>query len=111
MNILYTITSYPPSIGGAQLYIHEIAKRAEQEHAVNVVSFFDKNRNDWLLGTTLRAPDKKSCYTYEGVKVTRISFNKAEKIRMLPYVYTYYFNKKHNINVLSKFIEPKFYVW
>lgn len=111
MNILYTITSYPPSIGGAQLYIHEIARRAARNHTVNVGAFFDENRNDWLLGTTLRAKDKEIRYIYEGVKVACISFNKAEKIRMFPYVYTYYFNKKNNINALSKFIELKLQIY
>jgi len=107
MNILYTITSYPPSLGGAQLYAHEIIKRIAKEHNVKVMSFFDTNRNDWLLGTTLRTPGQKHFYKYEGVDVERISFDKKEKSRMSQYVYTYYFNKMHNINALAKFIEGK----
>jgi glycosyltransferase involved in cell wall biosynthesis len=107
MNILYTITSYPPSIGGAQLYIHELAKRAAQEHSVNVVSFFNNNRNDWLLGTTLRVPSKENRYIYENVNVRQISFTKLEKFMMFPFLCTYYFNKRRNISALSRFIEKK----
>lgn len=107
MNILYTITSYPPSIGGAQLYAHEIAKRAAKEHGVTVVSFFDTNRNDWLLGTTLKAGNKEKHYTYESVDVRLISFNKLEKLNLLPHVWTYYLNKAFNINSISRFIEKK----
>ena len=54
MNLLYTITTYPPSIGGAQLYTHQLAKTLSANHAVQVVSFWDTNRTDWLLCNTLK---------------------------------------------------------
>lgn len=107
MNILYTITSYLPSMGGAQLYLHEMAKRIMACHNVKVASFFNVNRTDWLLGTTLRAPASEDKYTYENVPVSRISFTKNEKIRMSPYVAAYYLNKAFNINALADFIESK----
>ena len=107
MNILYTITSYPPSLGGAQFYAHEIIKRVGTGHNVKVMSFFDTNRNDWLLGTTLKALEQRHFYKYEGVEVERIFFSRKEKSRIYPYVYTYYLNKMRNINVLAKFIENK----
>jgi len=109
MNILYTITSYPPSMGGAQLYLHEIAKRAKEEHNIQVFSFFNTNRNDWLMGTTLRTPCAEVNYTLEGVKVKLISFNNEEKLRLLPHVSTYYINKMYNIACISKLIEKKLY--
>lgn len=107
MNILYTITSYLPSMGGAQLYLHEITKRALGTNIVNVVSFFDENRNDWLLGTTLNTPEKERCYDYERVGVRRLGFTKKEKLRMFPFVAAYYFNKNYNIRHLADFIEGK----
>ncbi len=110
MNILYTITSYPPSMGGAQLYLHEIARRLEPKHNVAVFSFFNTNRTDWLLGTTLRTPFAENEYIYENVKVKQIAFTREEKLRMRPYVFTYYLNKTHNINVLAKLIEKKLFI-
>lgn len=107
MNILYTITSYPPSMGGAQLYAHEIIKRVGREHKVKVMSFFDTNRNDWLLGTTLKASGERCLYKYEGIDVERIFFNKKEKLKMSLSVCMYYFNKMHNINIVAKMIEGK----
>lgn len=107
MNILYTITSYPPSVGGAQLYLHEIAKRAASEHEVNVVSFFDADRKDWLLGTTLNSARNGCSYNCDGVSVRKIGFTQKEKLWMLPFVATYYFNKGYNIKRLAGFIEKK----
>lgn len=107
MNILYTITCYPPSIGGAQLHLHEITKRMAKSHKVNVISFFDRNRNDWLLGTTLKTIEKENRYNLEGVNVRQIYFTKKEKLKMLPYISTYYFNKRYNIGHLASFLEKK----
>lgn len=107
MNILYTITSYPPSMGGAQLYAHEIAKRMSIDHKVKVACFFDTNRTDWLLGTTLKASSSERTYNYEGIEVKQIHFNKKEKLRIFPGVCTYYMNKTLNMQVISGLIESK----
>ena len=90
MNLLYTITAYPPSIGGAQLYFHELSKALSADHHVQVVSLWDTNRTDWLLGTTLRAAGGPHEYLHEGVQVHQIGFNLFEKLAMLPAVLTYY---------------------
>ena len=68
-NILCTITSYPPAIGGAQSHTHELMRRLAQRHRVTVASFWDRNRTDWLLGTTLTAPLQPRSYTLDGVSV------------------------------------------
>lgn len=107
MNVLYTITSYPPSMGGAQLYLHEIARRAAKEHAVKVISFFENDRKDWLLGTTLNAAESDHSYKCDGVDVRRMGFTQKEKLRMLPFVAAYYLNKSYNIKHLAGFIEEK----
>ena len=54
MNLLYTLTSYPPAIGGAQLLQHRTALHLLPRHRIQVVSQWDTNRTDWLLGTTQR---------------------------------------------------------
>lgn len=89
------------------MHLHEIAKRMAEYHKVSVISFFDRNRNDWLLGTTIKASEKERHYNLEGVNVRQIYFTKKEKLRMLPYIGTYYFNKGYNIEHLASFLEKK----
>ena len=90
MNLLYTTTAYPPSIGGAQLYTQYLAKSMSANHRVEVVSLWNTNRTDWLLGTTLRAPGKSQDYHLDELPIHRIGFNLFEKAAMLPAVLTFY---------------------
>ena len=90
MNLLYTITAYPPSIGGAQLYAHQLAKAMSANHDVQVVSMWDTNRTDWLLGTTLKAARSSHDYEQDGLPVHRMGFSLLEKTAMLPAVLAYY---------------------
>ncbi len=54
--ILYTITAYIPSIGGAQLHLHEFARHMALTRPIATIYQWDENRTDWLLGTTLNGP-------------------------------------------------------
>jgi glycosyltransferase involved in cell wall biosynthesis len=90
MQILYTSTAYPPSTGGAQTHIHRIAAELSARHGVQVVSHWDHNRTDWLLGTTLRAPTVGRDYAIDGVPVHRIGLTPWEKLGLAPYVPLYY---------------------
>ena len=90
MNLLYTSTAYPPSIGGAQFYTHQLAKAMTHKHGVQVASLWDTNRTDWLLGTTLRAGGEDYDYEYEGIRVHLMGFSPLEKAAMLPAVLAYY---------------------
>jgi len=90
VNLLYTLTAYPPSTGGAQLYAHMLAQQMTVRHNVQVVSQWDSNRTDWLLGTTLRAPRQDHDYIIDGINVHRIGLSLWEKSRISPYVPIYY---------------------
>lgn len=90
MNLLYTLTAYPPSIGGAQLYTHMLARQMQKRHDVQVVTQWDTNRTDWLLGTTLLAPRNRREYILDGVPVHRIGLSLREKLQVSPYVLLYY---------------------
>jgi glycosyltransferase involved in cell wall biosynthesis len=90
VNLLYTITAYPPSIGGAQLHTQQLSKAMSVNHAVQVVSIWDTNRTDWLMGTTLRAAGRPHDYIQEGIPVHRMGFNMLEKTAMIPAVLVYY---------------------
>ncbi|HMK07847.1 MAG TPA: hypothetical protein VK449_02345, partial [Anaerolineales bacterium] len=90
MNLVYTLTSYPPAIGGAQLLQHQLARRLAGRHSIRVVSHWDSDRSDWLLGTTLRAPSTTREYRVDGIPIRRLGLSRREKLALLPSVGLYY---------------------
>jgi glycosyltransferase involved in cell wall biosynthesis len=90
MRLLYTLTAYPPYIGGAQLLQHQLAQQLQKQHQIQVVSHWDQNRTDWLLGTTLNAPNHAYDYTVDGIPVHRLGLSWQEKLRLIPYLPLYY---------------------
>ncbi|MEJ2211159.1 MAG: glycosyltransferase family 4 protein [Anaerolineae bacterium] len=93
MNLLYTITGYPPAIGGAQAYMHGLARQLLTRHGVRVAAYWDRTRTDWLLGTTLRAPRQSRAYEIDGVPVHLIAPTTGERLGMAPAVAAYYLLK------------------
>ena len=90
MQLLYTLTTYPPAIGGAQLHQHLIAQQLKQKHQIQVISHWNQNRTDWLLGTTINAPKDPLDYTIDDIPVHRLGLNFRDKIQLLPYLPLYY---------------------
>ncbi len=90
MKLLYTLTTYPPAIGGAQLHQHLLTQQLNNKHQIQVVSHWSKNRTDWLLGTTINAPKKNREYTIDDIKVHQLGLSAKEKLSLLPYVPIYY---------------------
>jgi len=90
MHLLYTLTAYPPYLGGAQLHQHLLAQQIGPRHPVQVVSWWDAHRTDWLLGTTLRAPGQPRDYTIDGVAVHRLGLTLGEKLQTAPWLPLYY---------------------
>ncbi len=90
MKLLFTITGYLPSIGGAQLHLHSLGRKLIEKHGIQVVCQWDQNRTDWLIGTTLRAPEQKKDYVLDGISIRRLGLSLQEKIRMSPWIALYY---------------------
>jgi glycosyltransferase involved in cell wall biosynthesis len=90
MKLLYTSTTYPPSVGGAQIHHHLLAQSIHPKHDVQVVSHWDENRTDWLLGTTLRSPSESRHYVIDEIPVHRLGLSWAEKVAIAPYLPLYY---------------------
>lgn len=107
MRILYSATSYPPAIGGAQLHLHHLLLRLVGKQQVQVISFWDENRTDWLLGTTLRAFRNAKEYEIEGIPVHRLGLSLGEKLSILPFVLMYYPLQGIAIEVISSLLQEK----
>jgi glycosyltransferase involved in cell wall biosynthesis len=101
MNFLYTLTAYPPSVGGAQLHHHQLARQMKEQHKVSVVSHWDSNRTDWLLGTTLFAPSQDYHYEIDGIPVLRLGLTIKEKISLIPPTVLYYFARDFCIPAIT----------
>jgi glycosyltransferase involved in cell wall biosynthesis len=90
MRLLYTLTAYPPYLGGAQLHQHILAQQLQKRHAIQSICHWQKNRTDWLLGTTLKAPSREYDYEIDGISVHRLGISVWEKLQMAPFVAAYY---------------------
>ncbi len=105
MQLLYTLTGYPPAIGGAQIHQHLLAQQMNKNSTVQVVSHWQRNRADWLLGTTLRAPQQPNNYVVDGIPVHRMGISLAEKLKMAPFLPTYYPLMKPSLAAISSTLE------
>lgn len=106
MNLLYTITAYPPSVGGAQAHFHELARRLAQHHRMQVAAHWAETRTDWLLGTTLRTARRPGISPLDGVAVHLLSLTARERWRVVPYVLGYYLAKAPAIAYISDLLVP-----
>lgn len=105
MNLLYTITGYPPSIGGTQLYLHLLAQALKDRHQIQVISHWERYRTDWLLGTTLRAPEADYDYVIEDIPVHRMGISRREKTELLPFVPIYYLWMDLSLEKIARHLE------
>ena len=87
--VLLTTTAYPPSTGGAQANVFELRERLTNFDA-DVLTLWLQNRSDWLLGTTLRLGGQGLTQASPGV--TTVGWSSGARLRMLPWVMSYYFN-------------------
>lgn len=106
LRLLYALTTYPPSIGGAQIHQHHLAQSLTNCR-VQVVTHWQRNRTDWLLGTTVKAPTQSQNYEIDGVPVHCLGTGWREKLRMLPYVPLYYVWMKQAAERLSAIRLPQ----
>ncbi len=101
MRILFTSTSYPPAIGGAQLHTHRVAVELARRHHVEVITQWSAYRTDWLLGTTLAAPGTPRDYEIDGVGVRQLGLGTRDKLSLAPHVLAYYLLQERAIAKIS----------
>ncbi|AJE02802.1 glycosyltransferase family 4 protein [Geobacter pickeringii] len=105
MNILYVSSMYPPSLGGAQVHLHHLAKEMQGSgHGVRVVTHTWRNRRDWLRFSTVLSEDEARC-DVEGIDVLRMGFSQATRLRMLPWALSYYLLMGPAVRNLAGFME------
>jgi glycosyltransferase involved in cell wall biosynthesis len=90
MNLLYTLTTYPPSTGGAQIHQHQLAQHLQEQHDIQVVAHWNNNRTDWLLDTTVRVSSTNKNYKIDGINVHCIGFSWIDRLVMAPFAVVYY---------------------
>jgi glycosyltransferase involved in cell wall biosynthesis len=78
----YTATSYYPTIGGAQLYLHEVARRMVDDRPLRAVAFWERHRVDWLRGTTVNAPGRPWQREVDGIELRGIAMSPSERARV-----------------------------
>jgi glycosyltransferase involved in cell wall biosynthesis len=90
MKLLYASTLYPPSMGGAQIHLHYLAKAMQAAgNDVSVVTHSCRHRTDWLRLSTVFT-EQESHMEYEGIPVWQLGFSPLERLQILPWALTYY---------------------
>lgn len=90
MRVLYASTLYPPSVGGAQIHLHQLARAVQGlGHDVRVLTHAWRTRRDWLRLSTVCAR-REAHRRHDGVDTSRIGFSARARLAMLPWVLLYY---------------------
>src|ERR1039458_2348457 len=90
MKLLYASNLYPPSMGGAQIHLHCLAKAMQSAgNEVSVVTHSCRQRTDWLcLSTIFTEPDNH--FDYEGIPVWQLGFSSLTRLQVMPWALAYY---------------------
>ncbi|MFP5310001.1 MAG: glycosyltransferase family 4 protein [Actinomycetes bacterium] len=81
MRVLATLTTYPPSTGGAQLHAHLLHQQLRgRDVDVHVATWWRDTRTDWALGTTLRAPPPRPDEVLDGVPVHHLGLTVGQRL-------------------------------
>lgn len=107
MRICYTLTSYPPAIGGAQLHFHALAHALSPAHQVQVIAHWRDNRTDWLLGTTLLAPWNPRPYEIDGIGVSPLRLSAGDRLLLAPLAAAYYPLKDAALPAIARVLQRR----
>jgi glycosyltransferase involved in cell wall biosynthesis len=85
MRIVQTATAYYPSVGGAQLHWHAIARLLQEKgHDVSAIAQWTDERNRYLLDSTVFAPWGDDRYDAGGIPVYRFQPGLLTRCWMAP---------------------------
>ena len=90
MKLLYASNLYPPSMGGAQIHLHCLAKAMQSAgNDVSVVTHSCRHRTDWLRLATI-STDPDDHFIYEGIPVWQLGFSPFTRVQIAPWALAYY---------------------
>ncbi len=107
MRPCFTATSYFPAVGGAQLYLHEVARRLVDGDPLRAVAFWERHRTDWLLGTTVNAPTGPWRRQEDGIDVHGIALTAADRARVALPALSFYAAKSWAVRRICSVLTPK----
>lgn len=107
MRICYTLTAYPPALGGAQLHFHALARALAPAHDVQVIAHWRTNRTDWLLGTTVLAPWNPRPYQIDGIPVSPLRLSLADRLLLAPLAAINYPLKEFALPGIARILERR----
>lgn len=107
LNLLYFASMYPPAIGGSQVHMHEMAKVLKaQGHSIHVNTMASRYRTDWLRMSTVGTDPQRS-YNQEGIPVFQLGFDRVTKLKILPYMMSYYAFMRPAVDHISGYMADK----
>jgi len=71
------------------VHLFETARRIARDHDVALVGHWDTERRDWLRASTVFSP-RPMARTVEGILIQRMGMPTRTRLRMLPWMATYY---------------------
>lgn len=84
LDILYTVLSYPPAIGGRQSAMHALAREmAGAGHRATVIAQWPRKPRSYVWGSTVLSGPPRS-YVWEGVPVRQLGFPLSRRAHMAP---------------------------
>lgn len=107
MRICYTLTAYPPSIGGVQVHMHALARSLAKAHEVTVATHWREDRTDWLLGTTVLAPWNPRPYAMDGIPVSPLRLSIGDRLLLAPLAALYYPLKDVALPGIARILERR----
>lgn len=106
IGVQFCLSAYPPSTGGAQAHTRQLVMAlVAHGHRATVSAFWDTSRTDWLLGTTLLAPETLG-WTHEGQRISRPSLSLPRRLAHLPFLPFHYPFPTLTTPILSRLLQP-----
>jgi len=108
MKITYGISVYWPSVNGASIYAHKLARGVAEDNEVKIITQSKEDRHDWLYTPTL---DSKGSFEYSdgNAKVYLIGTNRFEKLLLWPAVNFYHSFSNISFKIMCSIFKRKIF--
>lgn len=106
-SLLFMSPMYPPSVGGAQLHLHQLAMQMQRMgNRVRVVTQSTQNRTDWLrLSSVMCEPEED--FELDGIPIHKLGASILDRTKMAPWACTYYGMISQSVPRIAKVLEDR----